>query len=201
MNHAGITSGCATCHDTGKSFTGVTNLKTKPTNHIPTHRGLRDLPRGGQLHELRRHADEPRRHRQRMHRPVTSSSNGHRLRRAMHRPKRRRAPDHPVTSADCSTCHTSDDVVQQRRDGRQAGQPHPDHGGVHAVPHQPDNLVTGGDEPQRHHQWLHDLPRGECHRDRLHRRDAEAAGDRAHPDDRRLRDLPQVDDELRRYGR
>ena len=36
MVHTGITSGCATCHDTGKSFTGVTNLKTKPTNHVPT---------------------------------------------------------------------------------------------------------------------------------------------------------------------
>ena len=36
MNHAGITTGCATCHDTGKSFFGVTNLKTKPANHIPT---------------------------------------------------------------------------------------------------------------------------------------------------------------------
>ena len=36
MQHTGITSGCATCHDTGKSFTGVTNLKTKPANHVPT---------------------------------------------------------------------------------------------------------------------------------------------------------------------
>ncbi len=36
MVHTGITSGCATCHDTGKSFTGVTNLKTKPSNHVPT---------------------------------------------------------------------------------------------------------------------------------------------------------------------
>ena len=36
MQHTGITNGCATCHDTGKSFTGVTNLKTKPSNHVPT---------------------------------------------------------------------------------------------------------------------------------------------------------------------
>ena len=36
MVHTGITTGCATCHDTGKSFTGVTNLKTKPSNHVPT---------------------------------------------------------------------------------------------------------------------------------------------------------------------
>ena len=35
MQHTGITSGCATCHDTGKSFTGVT-VKTKPVNHLPT---------------------------------------------------------------------------------------------------------------------------------------------------------------------
>ncbi len=37
MNHTGISSGCATCHDAGKSFTGVTNLKTKPGNHVPTN--------------------------------------------------------------------------------------------------------------------------------------------------------------------
>ena len=36
MQHAGITGGCASCHDTGKSFTGVTGLRTKPTNHVPT---------------------------------------------------------------------------------------------------------------------------------------------------------------------
>ena len=36
MVHTGISTGCATCHDTGKSFTGVTNLKTKPSNHVPT---------------------------------------------------------------------------------------------------------------------------------------------------------------------
>ena len=35
MQHTGITGGCATCHDTGKSFTGVT-VKTKPVNHLPT---------------------------------------------------------------------------------------------------------------------------------------------------------------------
>ena len=35
MQHTGITGGCASCHDTGKSFTGVT-VKTKPANHIPT---------------------------------------------------------------------------------------------------------------------------------------------------------------------
>ena len=35
MNHAGITSGCATCHASGLSFTGVT-VVSKPANHIPT---------------------------------------------------------------------------------------------------------------------------------------------------------------------
>jgi hypothetical protein len=34
MNHTGITSACATCHATGKSFFGVT-MKTPPANHIP----------------------------------------------------------------------------------------------------------------------------------------------------------------------
>jgi hypothetical protein len=35
MNHAGITSGCATCHAAGSSFFGVA-IKTPPANHIPT---------------------------------------------------------------------------------------------------------------------------------------------------------------------
>ncbi len=34
MNHAGITTGCASCHATGSSFFGVT-MKTPPANHIP----------------------------------------------------------------------------------------------------------------------------------------------------------------------
>ena len=35
MNHAGITSGCANCHASGKSFYGVT-IVTPPATHIPT---------------------------------------------------------------------------------------------------------------------------------------------------------------------
>jgi hypothetical protein len=35
MNHTGIVNGCATCHDTGKSFTGVT-VVTKLSSHLPT---------------------------------------------------------------------------------------------------------------------------------------------------------------------
>jgi len=35
MNHAGITSGCASCHASGKSFFGVT-VVTPPATHIPT---------------------------------------------------------------------------------------------------------------------------------------------------------------------
>jgi hypothetical protein len=34
MNHAGITSGCATCHAAGKTFFGVV-MKTPPATHIP----------------------------------------------------------------------------------------------------------------------------------------------------------------------
>ncbi len=34
MNHAGISTGCATCHATGKSFFGVT-VVTPPATHIP----------------------------------------------------------------------------------------------------------------------------------------------------------------------
>jgi hypothetical protein len=39
MNHQGITSGCAACHDVGKSFQynfATPNLVTKMANHIPT---------------------------------------------------------------------------------------------------------------------------------------------------------------------
>ncbi len=35
MNHAGITTGCATCHATGKSFFGIT-VVTPPATHVPT---------------------------------------------------------------------------------------------------------------------------------------------------------------------
>ena len=35
MNHAGISSGCATCHATGKTFFGVT-VVTPPATHIPS---------------------------------------------------------------------------------------------------------------------------------------------------------------------
>jgi len=34
MNHAGITTGCASCHATGSSYFGVT-MKTPPATHIP----------------------------------------------------------------------------------------------------------------------------------------------------------------------
>ncbi len=60
MVHTGITSGCATCHATGKTFSGTPAVKTAPTNHVPIGVGnVRELPRGEQLHELRGHGDEP----------------------------------------------------------------------------------------------------------------------------------------------
>ena len=59
MVHAGISSGCATCHETGKSFTGGVESQDEAGEPHSDQRGVRELPRGGQFHELRRHADEP----------------------------------------------------------------------------------------------------------------------------------------------
>ena len=58
MNHSGITSGCATCHATGKSFFGVT-VSAAGNAHPDRRRRLRDLPYRRQVHQLRRHGDEP----------------------------------------------------------------------------------------------------------------------------------------------
>jgi hypothetical protein len=40
MNHAGISSGCASCHATGGVWYGVTNLVTQLANHIPINAGV-----------------------------------------------------------------------------------------------------------------------------------------------------------------
>ncbi len=50
MNHAGISTGCATCHATGKSFFGIT-VVTPPATHIPTTAACEAVPR--------RHASSP----------------------------------------------------------------------------------------------------------------------------------------------
>jgi hypothetical protein len=40
MNHANITSGCASCHNTGNAWYGVTNLVTKLATHFLTNSGV-----------------------------------------------------------------------------------------------------------------------------------------------------------------
>ena len=93
------------------------------------HGELRELPRGRQLHELRRHEDEPCRHHQRLH----HLSRGEPDRDRVHRGDAEGA-GHMATSrprADCATCHKSTTAV---RSGH-------------------------GDEPRRHQQRLRDLPR------------------------------------------
>jgi hypothetical protein len=40
MNHAGISSGCASCHNTGNAWYGVTNLVTKLATHFAINSGV-----------------------------------------------------------------------------------------------------------------------------------------------------------------
>ncbi len=67
MQHTGISSGCATCHDTGKAFTGVTNLKTKPTNHVPTTATCETCHAASNFTASAEHADAAHGHQYRLH--------------------------------------------------------------------------------------------------------------------------------------
>ncbi len=197
MNHAGITSGCATCHDDRQELHRRDGRQDQADEPPPDHRRLRELPRRGQVHQLRRHGDEPRRDHGRVR---DLPRDRQELRRGDDGDPADAGPG-PESPDYRRLLHLPhvDHLVQQRRHGRQASQPHSDGGGVRDLPHQPEQSGTGGNEPHRYHQWLRDLPRGECHRDRLHRCHAVAARNGTPPDDRRLRDLSQVDDELRRH--
>ena len=106
MNHAGITSGCANCHATGKSFFGVT-IVTPPGTHIPIgsaacetcHAPAKFTNFGGTTMN---------------HAPVagTACASCHEAGKSFFgvtivtRPSLAQDPSHPQ-SGDCGTCHTS----------------------------------------------------------------------------------------------
>ena len=106
MNHANISSGCANCHGTGKSFYGVT-IVTPPGTHIPIgtaacetcHASTKFTNFGGTAMN---------------HAPVggTTCATCHEAGRSFFgvtivtRPTLAQDPNHPQ-SGDCGTCHTS----------------------------------------------------------------------------------------------
>ncbi len=187
MNHTVVAgTACATCHETGKSFYGVT-IVTRPTlaqdpNH-PTDRRLRQLPRVDDVVHDRRHRDagqphpdhpavravphdarqlcgrddEPRGHHQRMLRPATRAASAS----PTWSPCRRQRRTFRRSQA-CELCHS---------------------------PAKFTNFSGGDDEPRWHHLGLRELPR---HREEFLRRDDRHAAGHAHPDRRlRLRELPR----------
>ncbi len=163
------------------------------------YRGVRNVSRGGQLHELRQHGDESRAGGGDAVRDL--SRDGEELVRGDDRDAADGGAG-SVSPGDGRVRDLShvDDVVW---DGdEQAGQSRSDHGGVHAVPRQPAGVVqAGGDEPQRDQQRLHDVSCGGGGGDAVLRGDAAAAGGGAYPDQRRLRDLSQLDGQVRSgYG-
>ena len=190
MSHSGIASGCTTCHAACADRHTVRRRDAEAAGQrrYPDHRRLHDVP---QVDDRVRSGDgdDAHRHHQRL-RDLPRDG------QELHRGDDRDAadadadPNHPSTG-DCSGCHSSTTSFTTGVERRQAGESHSDDGGVHAVPHQPGLLQAGGDEPQRHHQRLHDLSRGERDGDAVLRGDAEAAGQRAHPDHLDCADLPQ----------
>ncbi len=106
MNHAGISTGCATCHDSGKSFAGVTNLKTKPATHIPTTAACETCHAAGNFTSFGNTAMN--------HTPVagTPCATCHETGKSWYgvtivtRPTAAQDPSHPATG-ECGTCHTS----------------------------------------------------------------------------------------------
>ncbi len=106
MSHTGISTGCATCHDLGKSFAGVTNLKTKPATHIPTTAACETCHAAGNFTSFGNTAMN--------HTPVagTPCATCHETGKSWYgvtivtRPTAAQDPYHPATG-ECGTCHTS----------------------------------------------------------------------------------------------
>ncbi len=106
MQHTGISNGCSACHDTGKVFTGVANLKTKPANHIPTTAACESCHAAGNFKSFAGTGMN--------HGPVagTTCATCHETGRSFFgvaivtRPTPAQNPNHPPTG-DCGTCHTT----------------------------------------------------------------------------------------------
>ena len=106
MNHAGISSGCATCHATGKSFYGVT-IVTPPATHIPV--GAAACESCHAPAQFTNFGSTPMNHA-----PVagTACATCHETGKTWYgvtivtRPTTAQDPNHPTTG-DCASCHSS----------------------------------------------------------------------------------------------
>ena len=98
-------SGCATCHDTGKTL----HRRDQPQDQAGEPRaddgGLRDLPRGEQLHQLRRHGDEAYGYQHWLH--DVSRRRARREHRSSGVTPLPQGSGHIPTNADCVSCHAS----------------------------------------------------------------------------------------------
>ena len=67
MQHTGITAVVRPATTPARRFTGVTNLKTKPANHVPTTATCETCHAASNFTSLRRHGDEAHGYQQRLH--------------------------------------------------------------------------------------------------------------------------------------
>ncbi len=185
MNHAGISSGCDSCHAIGKSYFGVT-IVTPPATHIPF---------GGSACES-------------CHAPAAFTNFGgtamnhsavggiacatcHETGKSFYgviivtRPTPAQDKSHPQTG-DCGSCHSSTTSFTAG-DDHPAGQSHPDDAALHALPHDPRQLLRCHDESRGHHDRLRGLSRD---RPQLRQRHTRLATADARADIAVLRALP-----------
>ena len=188
MNHAGISSGCANCHGTGKSFYRRDDRHAAGHAHSGRYRGLRGLPRAGEIHELRRHGDEPRAGRRNGLRHLPRGRQELFRRRPSSRgPRWRRTR---ITRRPANAAIATPPRCRSRPASPRAGQPHPDHAALRAVSHDAGQLCRCDDEPLGHHERMRDLP---LDRLELRQRHTRLAATDARADIASLRALPCAD--------
>ncbi len=112
------------------------------------------------------------------------------------RPTAAQDPNHPSTG-DCGTCHSSTTSFTTGVTGKPANHIPTTQTCTLCHTSLPGSYKPGVMNHSGHQQRLHDVSRGGSDRDGVLRRDAAAAGKRAHPDQCRLRDVSRVDDQVR----
>ncbi len=187
MNHAVVAGvACANCHAVGTGITGTPPVKTPPGNHVPIgnaacescHTASNFTTFQGNSVTLMKHAVVAGTPCATCHEGGLSFVGAPAV---VTRPTPAQDPAHP-TDRRVRDVPQLDDVVHHRRD-RQAGEPHSDQCGVHAVPPESAGVVQARDDgPHGYQQRLHDVPCGRCDGDGVLWRDTGAAGVRTHPD-------------------
>src|SRR5262249_54583839 len=196
MNHAGITSGCATCHGVGKTYSGTPAVVTPPTNHVPVgaaagescHPASTFTSFSGNAKTLMNHsavAGTP---------CATCHEKGKSYVGTPAVVTRPTTASHPATG-ECGTCHGSTASFSTSVTGGMPANHIPTtqactlcHAGGNAGP---------GPGGRNHTGVTKGGAGGERAGDGVRGRAAEAGGHGAHPDVDDLRDLPQVDHGVR----